>query len=318
MSTKEMAARYAELTEAQVPFVRATVVRAQEPSSAKTGDEAIVHADGSVEGFVGGHCAEGSVRSAALGVLGTGESLLLRVLPDGELGFPDSPGASVVVNPCLSGGALEIFLEPLLPSPVLHIVGTSPTAQALATLAPTVGFAVRRAAEGNADGATAVVISSHGGDEVGAIRAALSAGVGFIGLVCSQTRGEAILEQLDLKDDEMRRVYTHVGLEIGARTAPEIALSILAAIVRGIRVDGLMAPTLTTSDSSPAVNDSSPTGSDLSPGPKLGETSLPVIDPVCGMTVTVGPDTPHAVIDGVDFWFCNPGCRDRYVAAHAS
>ncbi len=81
---------------------------------------------------------------------------------------------------------------------------------------------------------------------------ALDAGVGFIGLVCSQTRGEAILEQLDLKDDEMRRVYTHVGLDIGARTAPEIALSILAAIVRGIRVDGLTA--------SPDCSDPSPAG----------------------------------------------------------
>ena len=167
-----MAARIAELTDAQIPFVRATVVRAQEPSSAKTGDEAIVHADGSVEGFVGGHCAEGSVRSAALGLLGSGESLLLRVLPEDDSSFPDSPGASVVVNPCLSGGALEIFLEPLLPSPVLHIVGTSPTAQALAALAPAVGFVVRRAADDDPSGATAVVISSHGGDEVGALRAA--------------------------------------------------------------------------------------------------------------------------------------------------
>lgn len=296
MSTKEMAARFAELTQAQVPFVRATVVRAQEPSSAKSGDEAIVHADGSIEGFVGGHCAEGSVRAAALGVLGTGESLLLRVLPEGDTVFPDSPGASVVVNPCLSGGALEIFLEPLLPSPVVHVVGTSPIAQAVLALAPLMGFAARPAEAGDpANGATAVVISSHGGDEVGAVRSALTAQVGFIGVVCSYTRGESILAELALTDAEATRVHIHVGIDIGARTAPEIALSIVADVVRAIRRDGLVAGSV-----------------GLVHAPQV------VIDPVCGMSVTVDANTPHAVVEGVDYWFCNPGCRDRYVAAQAS
>ncbi len=164
-----------------MPFVRATVVRAQEPSSAHAGDSAIILADGSIEGFVGGHCAEGSVRSAALGTLGSGEGLLLRVLPDGEPGFPDTPGASVVVNPCLSGGALEIYLEPLLPPPLAACrrlarrspsrspgsrpaSGTSSTAPLRAPTRP----APRRSS-----------ISSHGGDEEGEIRAALDAGVGF-------------------------------------------------------------------------------------------------------------------------------------------
>ena len=85
------------------------------------------------------------------------------------------------------------------------------------------------------------MVSSHGGDEAGAIRAALDAGVGFVGLVCSRTRGEALLEELDLPEDELRRVFPHVGLDIGARTAPEIALSIMAAIVRSIRLEGLEA-----------------------------------------------------------------------------
>ncbi len=295
MSTRELAARVAELTEAQVPFVRATVVRAQEPSSARTGDEAIVHADGSVEGFVGGHCAEGSVRAAALGVLGSGESLLLRVLPEGDSVFPDSPGASVVVNPCLSGGALEIFLEPLLPAPLVHVVGTSPIAHSVLALASALGFVARSAAAGDpAYGATAVLISSHGGDEVGAVRAALAADVGFIGVVCSHTRGEALLAELALSETERPRVRVHVGLDIGARTAPEIALSIVADLVRAIRQQGLV-PGSTGPDRGPRV----------------------VIDPVCGMSVTVDATTPHAVVDGADFWFCNPGCRDRHVAAHA-
>lgn len=295
MATSQIRARMAELTSSRVPFVHATVVRAQEPSLARAGDHAIVLKDGSIEGFVGGQCAAGSVRTAAMGALDSGLSVLLRVLPDAGASFPESPGASIVVNPCLSGGALEIYLEPLLPSPALYLVGTSPTADAVAALAPTLGFVVDRAEDGvTPDGALAAVISSHGGDEAGAIRRALDAGVGFIGLVCSQTRGELLLEELDLPEHELRRVYTHVGMEIGARTAPEIALSIMAAIVRSVRLEGLTAP----------VRDA------LSTPPRQ------VLDPLCGMTVTIVDETPHAYVADLDVWFCSPGCRDSYVQAH--
>jgi xanthine dehydrogenase accessory factor len=288
--------RIDELTATRVPFVQATVVRAQEPTSAHPGDRAIVLADGTMEGFVGGHCAAGSVRSAALRALDSGEAVLLRVLPDGDDAFPDSPGASVVVNPCLSGGALEIYLEPLLPSPVLHLVGASPTTEALASLAPGLGFVVERAADGaDPAGATAVIVSSHGGDEAGPVRAALDAGVGFVGVVISRTRGRLLREELALTPEEAGRVHVHVGLDIGARTAPEVALSIMAALVRRIRVEGLAVAT-----DPPAVRPSE------------------AVDPVCGMTVTIGPDTPHVTLDGVDHWFCNPGCRDRFLSEHAA
>ena len=292
--TAQLTERIDELTRSRVPFVQATVVRAQEPSSAHAGDRAIVLRDGTIEGFVGGQCAAGSVRAAALDALESGVGVLLRVLPDGDDAFPQTPGASIVVNPCLSGGALEIYLEPLLPSPSLYVAGSSPTAEAVAALAPTLGFVVDRV--GTPDGATAVVISTHGGDEPAAVRAALDAGVGFVGIVCSRTRGEALLAELDLSEDERSRVHPHVGVDIGARTAPEIALSILAEIVRRIRLEGLVA----TSDR-PAVT-----------------RPLQAVDPVCGMTVTIGPDSIHAVVDGTEYWFCNPGCRDSFVADHAS
>lgn len=296
--TISLSDRIDELSRSRVPFVRATVVRAQEPSSAHPGDRAIVLADGSIEGFVGGHCAEGSVRTAALAALGSGDGVLLRVLPDTGETFPETPGASIVVNPCLSGGAMEIYLEPMLPSPVLHLVGASPTAEALATLAPALGFVVERADDVvGPEGAVAVVISTHGGDEVSAIRRALDAGVGFVGVVCSRTRGVSILEELAPTPEERSRVHPHVGLDIGARNAPEIALSILAATVRAVRVDGLTA--------APA-----PAGA-----PVLPRTA---VDPVCGMTVTVMADTPHLRHDGTDHWFCNPGCRDAFAASLAS
>jgi xanthine dehydrogenase accessory factor len=282
--------RMEELVAERVPFVHAVVVRAQLPTAVSPGDDAIILPDGSIEGFVGGQCAESSVRTAALGALSDGRTVLLRVLPEGEPGFPDSPGAQVVVNPCLSGGALEIFLQPLLPPPVLWIVGSSPIATALAALAVPLDFTVRLAAgPAGPVGATAAVVCSHGRGEQGAIRAALDAGAGYVGLVASHRRGAAVLEEMDLSDDERRRVHSPAGLRIGARTAPEIALSILAEIVAAIR----------TGDRTASER----------PRPEVA------VDPVCGMNVTVSAETPHLVTDGEDVWFCGPGCRDRFARA---
>ena len=225
----------------RTPFVRATVVRAQQPSSAHPGDAAIVLADGSIEGFVGGQCAEGSVRTAALHALRCGETVLLRVLPSDEAPFPEAPGARVVVNPCLSGGALEIFLEPLLPPALVVVIGHGPIADALAELGAPLGYQVELVGDlaGNTTGcagALAVVVATLGGDEVGALRAALDAGVPYVGLVASPRRGGGVLAELDPTEAERARLRTPVGLHIGARTAPEIALSVLAEIVRERRL----------------------------------------------------------------------------------
>src|SRR5680860_1496776 len=119
---KEMAARTAELVESRVPFVQATVVRAQHPTSAHAGDTALIFDDGRVEGFVGGTCAETSVRVHALDVLRTGEPVLLRILP-GVSSTTREDGAVTVANPCLSGGTLELFLEPRSPAPRVVVVG---------------------------------------------------------------------------------------------------------------------------------------------------------------------------------------------------
>ncbi len=291
-----MTLRMRELAIARVPFVHATVVRAQVPTSARPGDDAIILADGSIEGFVGGHCAESSVRVAALGALGSGETVLLRVLPDGEATFPESPGAHIVVNPCLSGGALEIFLEPLFPPPLLHLVGSTPIAEAIATIAAPLGFEVGHAQAGSRpDGAIAVIVSSLGREEEDSIRAALDADVPFIGLVASSRRGAAVLAEMHLTDAERKRIHTPVGIDIGARTPEEIALSIMAEIVRGIRVDGLSAPVAVAAAGAP----------------------VQAIDPVCGMTVVVGPETAHLLVDGRDLWFCGAGCRDSHARSLA-
>ncbi len=288
---QSITARTSELITNRVPFVQATVVRAQCPTSARPGDAAIVLADGSIEGFVGGQCAEESVRTAAMKVIDAAETLLLRILPDGDEVFPDSPGSQTIVNPCLSGGAIEVFLEPRLPAPVLTVAGNTPIAQALTELAAPLGFAVCAEVPGEFDdAATAVIVSSHGRSEEETIRAALDAGVDFIGLVASHKRGTAVVDAMELTPDERARVHTPVGIDIGARTAHEIALSIMAQVVGAIRTKGLTAPPLS----------------------RRVEPPIEATDPVCGMTVVVGPDTPHLHADGNDFWFCNPGCRTRY------
>ncbi|MEA2441934.1 MAG: xanthine dehydrogenase accessory factor [Thermoleophilaceae bacterium] len=217
------------------PFVNAVVVRAQRPSSVKAGDRAIVLADGTIDGFVGGACAEESVRLHALRVLETGEPLVLRIVPgDGEA--PAEEGAITVSNPCLSGGALEIFLEPQLPAPRMAVVGDTPVARALASLAKRLGY------EMHPDADAAVVVASHGHGEEEALARALEAGVPYVGLVASRRRGAAVLESLDEHDRE--RVHTPAGLDIGARTPDEIALSILAEIV-ALRRTAALPPTPT-------------------------------------------------------------------------
>jgi xanthine dehydrogenase accessory factor len=283
--------RAAELAARREAFVRATVVRAQVPTSARPGDGAIVLSDGSIEGFVGGQCAAESVRSAALTSLSDGQAVLLRVLPDGAEAFPESAGARVVVNPCLSGGAMEIFLEPMLPPPLVEVVGRTPVAEALVELSRALGYDATLADEvAQADAASAVIVASHGTGELAALRAALAAEVPYIALVASPRRGNGVLDELALTAQDRARISVPAGLDIGARTAPEIALSILAEVIGVLRSGG---PTLRAA---------------------IRSAPAQVIDPVCGMTVTVLAETPHLSHQGQDFWFCNPGCRDRYAA----
>jgi xanthine dehydrogenase accessory factor len=233
-----LADRARDLTAARHPFVIATVVRARSPSSARPGDVALVLADGTVEGFVGGVCAESSVRLHALRAMETGEPLLLRLLPDadpGGAGPDEGDGAVIEHNPCLSGGALEIFLDPALPPPRLVVVGDAPVASALRDLAPHVGLEPVAPAAGVVEIGgedLALVVASHGRDEEAALAAALTEGVAYVGLVASPRRGAAVRAALDVPDALRSRLRTPAGLDIHARTPAEIALSILAEIVQ--------------------------------------------------------------------------------------
>jgi xanthine dehydrogenase accessory factor len=291
----ELAGRAATLAAAGTPFVWATVVRAQRPTSAKPGDSALVLADGQVDGFVGGDCAESTVRAQALEVLATGEPRLVRIAPS-----PDDLGASdddvvAVYNPCLSGGTLEIFLEPAVPLPVVTVFGHAPIATALLRAHRLFGQQVIRLEKPDdalPPGARAVVVASHGNDEQPVLEAALRADLPYIGLVASRRRGPVVLNSLEVDERMRSRVRTPAGIDIGARTPSEVALSILAEIVAVLRE-----PTLPRDDAS---------------GPARDTTEM-VRDPVCGMMVAPVDGTPQVETPTGVVYFCGTGCRNAYL-----
>lgn len=299
-SRTDLASRARELDAARQPFVWATVVRAERPTSAKPGDAALILADGRIEGFVGGACAESTVRAQALDVLERGSSRLVRITPEGDAAPPvdERPGEVTVVNPCLSGGTLEIFLDPAVPPPLVVVVGDGPIARALEGASAHFDQQVLRVGDDAApqlpDDTAAVVVASHGRAEEATLVRALEAGVGYVGLVASRRRGSAVVEGLPVTAALRAQVHTPAGLDIGARTPGEVALSILAEIV--------------------AERPRPERGTPVPPAVTSATTTL---DPVCGMTVAAVDATVHADVEGTRVWFCGPGCRDAYLDAPA-
>jgi xanthine dehydrogenase accessory factor len=299
MIAARLSRRADELRAARTPFVVATVVRAQRPTSVRTGDAALVLGDGTIEGFVGGACAEQSVRLHALRALETGDGVLLRILPGDEDG-PAAEGAVTVSNPCLSGGSLEIFLEPMLASPRVLVVGETPIASALARMGAELDLDMVAVPGAEAEPAAddlALVVAAHGRDELRALRRALEAGLPYVGLVASRVRGSAVVAELrdeGVAEERAAALETPAGLDIGARTPEEIALSILARIVAVRRGE----QTLTVRVVAPV------------------QDVATAIDPVCGMAVVAADGTPHVDHDGRRMYFCCEGCRDTWTASH--
>jgi len=310
--------RAQELTEQGAVFVTATVVRVEHPTSAKPGNVALVHEDGSIEGFVGGVCAQNSVRLYSLKAIERGEPLLLRILPDGPGGASEDEatvdagqeiahdeGSVTVQNPCLSGGAIEVFLEPFLPAPRVIVAGDTPIAAALRRLAPELGLEAVGAV-GRDSGAPApsgedlaLVVAAHGRDELAILRAGLEAGVRYVGLVASRKRGAAVLDVLrdeGVADELLERIETPAGLDIGALSPSEIALSILARVIEERR------------------RGHAPARAAASPLPET--TPITAIDPICGMTVVTCADTPSVERDGETYYFCCEGCKSAFEREH--
>jgi xanthine dehydrogenase accessory factor len=226
-------------------------------------------------------------------------------------------------NPCLSGGALEIFLEPHLPPSQLVVVGGSPIALALEQIARASGYDCVRAGPdglGSLDHAAAIVVCTHGNGEEAVLARALRAGVPYVALVASPRRGRAVTAALDVADELRVRLHTPAGLDIGARTPDEISISILAEI---IAEQGSQPGTPGPGDAGGAG--AGATGSSaggVSGGPAAGRVApatpgATATDPVCGMTVAISPASPQLTVGGDTLYFCGPGCRDSYRREHA-
>ncbi|GAA4920030.1 xanthine dehydrogenase accessory factor [Nonomuraea thailandensis] len=219
--------RAAGLRSGREPYVMATVVRAQRPTSAKAGDRALVLADGTIEGFVGGVCATDTVRAQGLRLMGTGAATLLRITPE-EDAQREEEGLVAVGQPCLSGGTLEIFLESVSPPRLVRVHGDSPIARAFAEVGRAMGYTVEPGTGPVATGTAAVLVASHGVGEEPVLREALAAGVPYVGLIASRRRGAAVLARVEGGE----RVHVPAGLDIGARTPGEVAVSVYAEIIR--------------------------------------------------------------------------------------
>jgi xanthine dehydrogenase accessory factor len=304
MISTALSRRAGELATAGVAYVTATVVRAQRPTSAKPGDVALVLADGTIEGFVGGACAEHSVRAYGLEALRSGEAVLLRILPfagDEEV-VAGEEGAVTVQNPCLSGGAIEVFLEPRMAAPRVLVEGDTPIARAVRRIGPELGLDVV-GIEGDEfelrPDDLAILAAGHGRDELGALRRGLEAGVPYVGLVASRKRGAGVLAELrsdGVPGDLLERIDTPAGLDIGARTPAEIALSILARIVE---VRRRREPTPTVAAAVPAT-----------------PAAVTAVDPICGMTVAAVASTPWLRHGEETVYFCCEGCRSAFASQH--
>jgi xanthine dehydrogenase accessory factor len=181
---------------------------------------------------------------------------------------------------------VEVLIEPVVPAPLLAVVGESPAARTLGALARTVGWRVR---DDGVEGADAVVVATMGHGDEDLLAAALRSGAGYVGLVASAKRAATVLAELrtrGLDEESVLRVRAPAGLDLGPSTQEEIAVAILAELVAWRHTRG------------------------ESPVPPPAEA----VDPVCGMTVAVGPAAEQTVHEGVTVVFCSAHCRARFEA----
>jgi xanthine dehydrogenase accessory factor len=303
----DVLARARELSDAGEAFALATVVWRQAPSSGHVGSRAIVTADGRVEGWIGGACAEPVVVREAQRVIESGEPQLLH------LGTSDGPtgtavqvpaGARFVTMSCQSVGALQEFIEPVVPVVDLVVVGASPAATTLVALADTLGWQARLVGASDLAGTpvgprSVVIVATQGHGDEEAVEWSVRAEPAFVGLVASRKRGETVLGYLadrGVPRELLGRVHTPVGLDLGHTSHAEIGVSVLAELVQ-LRAAGMFTAPLRR------------------PLPLLTtDVAEEAVDPVCHMTVPADDaHWPHAV-GGTTYWFCCLPCHDRFAA----
>jgi xanthine dehydrogenase accessory factor len=295
------------------PFVLATVIRIEKPTSSKPGAKAIISADGTLTGWVGGSCAEPTVKKEARRALETGEPRLIRLCPPEMRNTAPQQGVIEVELTCISGGTLEIYLEPYMPQPHLIIVGHHEITSALVQQGKSLGYRVTVMsmepiniehadavlekldfAQVRTDPNTAVIVCSHGNYDEIALVEALKSDASYVALVASKKRLEAVRQYLkdsELTEEQIGRLKCPAGLDIGAVTPPEIALSIVAEIINTWHVNP------------PVWHLHEQAG-------QQGPTEA--IDPVCHMTVEIATARYISEYNGQKYYFCNAGCQKSF------
>lgn len=289
---RELLELAAELSRQHRPFLAATVVWARGPSSGKRGSTAVIESDGTIHGWIGGACAEPVVIREAREAMADGKPRLLFLGTEEDIeSVENRPDVVTVPISCTSEGALEVFLEPMLPQPHLVVIGSSPAVQTLVTLAETLDWRVEVVGEDLAlpeiTPGTAVVVATQGHYDEPAVEAALQSAAGYIGLVASRKRAETIVGYLrdrGLQADQVSRVIAPAGIDLGHIAHNEIGVSIVADLVRR-RAAG-----------------------ELKGWPVPSEKPHIAIDPVCKMEVDVATARWITEHDGETYYFCAPGC----------
>ena len=302
-----------QLAQAGKPFVLATVVWREQPTSAHVGARAIVQPDGSITGWVGGSCTQPVVVREALRALREGGDPFLLRLGSPEVG---ALRRDVRVFPmtCTSGGALDIYMEPHLPQPRLLLIGDSPVLAALHALAGVLDFTVIPLSQADIsqfapDERTYILVASHGEYDEDALEQALRSPACYVGMVASHRRAGAVRDYLrgsGLEEAQIARLKAPAGLDIGATTPQEIAASILAELVQ-VRRRGTLTPS-----PAPASQDAEQIQEGKSEGGlEIRATILPetALDPVCGMIVEIATARHRSTYEGREFYFCCPACK---------
>ncbi|HCU94268.1 MAG TPA: xanthine dehydrogenase [Actinobacteria bacterium] len=292
--------RASELARQGQAFALATVVWRQGPSSGQLGGRAIITASGEVRGWIGGACAEPAVIREARQVIAEGGSKLLLLGTREQFGEAVPEGMTVVPISCQSEGALEVFIEPVQPAPRLVVVGRSPMAQTLTSLAQALGWRATLVdgpdfSAADADEHSLVVVATQGHGDEEAVEQAAAARPAYLGLVASQRRGEAVrgyLADRGLPADQLDRVKAPAGLDLGRTSHKEIAVAILAELVQ-LRAAGALGAA---------------TAAEVAAAKAPAEAT----DPVCGMTVAAGASSHPFEHDGVTYYFCRVGCRQEF------
>lgn len=244
--SSDLAEAAQELRDKDEPFAFATIVRTAGPTAAKPGAKALLSSDGTIlQGWLGGGCTRGAVKRAALQALQDGTPQLVSVAPDdllAEKGVAvgdEVEGTRFARNGCPSRGTVDIFIEPCLPSPQLVIMGASPVAQALGNLAPQFHWSVTPTPQQNKPHQPGfVVVATQGQGDLDALKSALNAQASYVAFVGSRRKYASLAQKLaadGFDQSAIDAVKAPAGLDLGAVTPEEIALSILAQLVQDRR-----------------------------------------------------------------------------------